>query len=358
MELELIQQFDTIEGMRHDWNQLLQSSSTNVPFLQFEYLKNWWKTLGGDEWKSGDLRIVIARDDLGELIGVAPLFKTTSSDNSHKYLFVGSIEISDYLDFIVAPENRTKFIYEVFEFLGEMDRSEWSSLDLYNIPDWSTDTDDLLDLSNRLGWTAGREKLQPCPMIALEGDWDSYLMGLKKKQRHELRRKLRNAEAYPEEVNFKILTKGDPLEESIDAYINLMSFDPRKAAFLNPKMESNIRDLIKIALAGDWLLLAFLEVGGEKIAANMNFDYHNRLWVYNSGFHPEYFDLSPGWVLLGKTTCEQILLVQDQQHHDLFRKTEIVMSAWEEGTEFREESACLMAMGSNPFSSSLRSQAR
>jgi CelD/BcsL family acetyltransferase involved in cellulose biosynthesis len=33
----------------------------------------------------------------------------------------------------------------------------------------------------------------------------------------------------------------------------------------------------------------------------MHFDYGNRIWVYNSGINPAYLDLSPGWVLLGRT---------------------------------------------------------
>jgi CelD/BcsL family acetyltransferase involved in cellulose biosynthesis len=48
-----------------------------------------------------------------------------------------------------------------------------------------------------------------------------------------------------------------------------------------------------------WLLLAFLEVNGEKAAAYLNFDYGNRLWVYNSAIDPRFNALSPGWVLLG-----------------------------------------------------------
>jgi len=31
----------------------------------------------------------------------------------------------------------------------------------------------------------------------------------------------------------------------------------------------------------------------------MNFDYDNRIWVYNSGFDYTFMDYSPGWVLLG-----------------------------------------------------------
>jgi CelD/BcsL family acetyltransferase involved in cellulose biosynthesis len=31
----------------------------------------------------------------------------------------------------------------------------------------------------------------------------------------------------------------------------------------------------------------------------LNFDYENRIWVYNSGLDFSFRELSPGWVLLG-----------------------------------------------------------
>jgi CelD/BcsL family acetyltransferase involved in cellulose biosynthesis len=47
------------------------------------------------------------------------------------------------------------------------------------------------------------------------------------------------------------------------------------------------------------LQLAFLTVGEVKAAAYLNFDFLNRIWVYNSGIDPRFSEHSPGWVLLG-----------------------------------------------------------
>jgi CelD/BcsL family acetyltransferase involved in cellulose biosynthesis len=46
------------------------------------------------------------------------------------------------------------------------------------------------------------------------------------------------------------------------------------------------------------LQLAFLEIGGEKAAGYLNFDFGNQIWVYNSGIDARFRELSPGWVLL------------------------------------------------------------
>lgn len=60
-----------------------------------------------------------------------------------------------------------------------------------------------------------------------------------------------------------------------------------------------MRDLIRCAFEEGCLLMAFMEVGGEKAACYLVFDYLDRLWVYNSGFDRRFMEYSPGWVLLG-----------------------------------------------------------
>ena len=64
-------------------------------------------------------------------------------------------------------------------------------------------------------------------------------------------------------------------------------------------MRSQLRSTVLAAYRAGWLQLAFLEIGGEKAAGYLNFDYDNRIWVYNSGINPRFRELSPGWVLLG-----------------------------------------------------------
>ncbi|HUM72501.1 MAG TPA: GNAT family N-acetyltransferase, partial [Chloroflexota bacterium] len=50
-----------------------------------------------------------------------------------------------------------------------------------------------------------------------------------------------------------------------------------------------------------YLQLLFMEVDGRKAATLLNFDYNNRIWVYNSGLDPVNFsNLSLGVVITAK----------------------------------------------------------
>jgi hypothetical protein len=289
------------EKLSSVWNRLLNRSITDVPFLRHEYLSLWWETFGGGEWDSGELFIGVGRDDEDEVIGIAPFFRPEESGESPRLMFLGSIEISDYLDFVIPKPDLGEFIESLFQALEPLDRNEWVNLDLYNLPDWSPSVKLLTESAEKRGWKVSREIYQPCPMIALPASWEDYLSSIKKKQRHEMRRKLRRADSYPEPVRFHIVSKEDDLEKMIEVYLELMSYDTRKQDFLSAPMRANVRNLVRIGIHNEYLLLVFLYVGDTPAATYMHFDYGNRIWVYNSGINPKYLDLSPGWVLLGKT---------------------------------------------------------
>jgi CelD/BcsL family acetyltransferase involved in cellulose biosynthesis len=64
-------------------------------------------------------------------------------------------------------------------------------------------------------------------------------------------------------------------------------------------MRSLMKEVIQCAFDNGCLKLAFLEINDKKAAAYLNFDYLDRVWVYNSGLDWSFNELSPGWVLLG-----------------------------------------------------------
>jgi CelD/BcsL family acetyltransferase involved in cellulose biosynthesis len=100
-------------------------------------------------------------------------------------------------------------------------------------------------------------------------------------------------------VTWYVLQDSQKVEEDTAAFLELMAEDAEKAAFLTPRMREQMARTILCAFETGCLNLAFLEVGGQKAAAYMSFDYLNRLWVYNSGIRKSLMEYSPGWVLLG-----------------------------------------------------------
>ena len=295
MDFKLHRDFSELDPT--EWNALLSESITDVPFLRHEYLRAWWSTCGGGEWPRAELALVSARED-DRLIGVAPLF-LSEHDGQQALLLLGSIEISDYLDLIVRANDLSRFVSSLLNFLASESALAWSALDWYNLPDDSPTLAALESESAKRGWEFNSEPFRPALSVPLPGDFEEYLMGIDKKQRHEIRRKMRRAESDERDVRWYIVTDEATLDDEAEACCHLMAQDPAKQAFLTQTMRSQMKTMIHAAFKAGWLQLAFLEVDGAKAAGYLNFDYGNHIWIYNSGLDYNYSDLSPGWVLLG-----------------------------------------------------------
>ncbi len=287
---------DFSELNAQEWNDLLKESVSDTPFLRHEYQRGWWEHRGGGEWQNAQLILVSARE-AGKLVGIAPLF-IAEYESKPALLLIGSIEISDYLDLIVRMDDLARFITGLLDFLASSLADSWSGLDWYNLPDSSPTLAALKVESESRGWTHLEEVYRPTPRIALNGDFEEYLSRVEKKQRHEIRRKMRRAIESERGVRWFISDMADP-EAEIDSFLKLMEQDQNKAGFLREPMRTQMRDVIHTAHENGWLWLAFLEADGQRIAAALNFDYDNKLWGYNAGVNRDFMDLSPGWVLLG-----------------------------------------------------------
>ncbi len=286
---------DFSEINSQEWNDLLKDSISDTPFLRYEYQRVWWEHRGGGEWQNAELVLVTAHED-ERLIGIAPLF-ISEHDGQSALLLIGSIEISDYLDVIVRMDDHVRFVSGLFDFLASTLTDKWSAVDWYNLPDSSTTLNALKEEASTRGWTHLEEIYRPTPRIALNGSFEDYLSRVEKKQRHEIRRKLRRAQESGRGVRWFVSDLAD-VESEINSFLGLMEQDQNKAGFLQEPMRAQMRAVIRAAHENGWLWLAFLEADGQRIAAALNFDYNNKLWGYNAGVNRAYMDLSPGWVLL------------------------------------------------------------
>ena len=298
MEFKIYNTFENLANHKEAWNDLLSTSASDVPFLTFEYQQAWWRTRGGGEWPENSQLLLITAFKEDKLVGVAPLFHAENVLGKPALLFVGAVEVSDFLDFIVKPADLSAFVEGLYDFLPTADIPQWDLLDLHNILEDSPTLDTLKSAAEKRGWTYKKIHLQPSPYITLPGDFETYLAQIDKKQRHEIRRKLRNIERDSVESALYFTETEENLNSDVQAFIEMMAQDPSKKDFLTQEMRQHIQNTAQIAFSKDWLQLSFLTLDSQKAAANFSFLYNNRLWLYNSGWEWDFRDYSPGWVLL------------------------------------------------------------
>lgn len=297
--------------LEDEWNALLSQSYANYPFMRFGYQRDWWSSLGGGEWKDAELVLITGKKD-GSLAAIAPLFTAVKPDGKRAVMLVGSFEVSDYLDVIVSLADLPEFAADLLAYL-HTHITGWVTLDFYNLLDSSPSISAFESAAAAAGWQTDLTTLQPSPYIPLPGDFETYLAGIDKKQRHEIRRKMRRAESAELPAKWYVLTEPENLEPDIDAFLELMAQGSEKAAFLNESMVPYMRQVMRTAFKEGILHLSFLEIGDQKAAAKLCFDYQNRLWGYNSGYNNAFLEYSPGWVLMG-----HLLTWANEQKREVF----------------------------------------
>lgn len=295
MKLITYEQADAFETLRPEWNELLRRSDSDRVFSTWEWQSTWWEA-----YHPGQLWIVACRDEKDRLIAIGPWFIETHPVHGRVVRSIGCVEVTDYLDIIVDREFTEPALNCLADYLRE-NRSKYDVVDLCNLPETSPVYQRFPAILTQNGFDVKVTIQEVCPIINLPGDWEAYLNMLDKKQRHEIRRKVRRAEGGEEKVDWYIVGDGHNLQEEAERFLTLMAAShPEKAHFLSdPQNEDFFRKIVPVAYENGWLQMAFLTINQKPAAAYMNFTYGKQVLVYNSGLMTEeYGHLSAGNVLL------------------------------------------------------------
>ncbi len=301
-----------------EWNALLQRSVVNTLFLTPTWQKIWWRHFGDGL----ELRVLLARDETGALQGIAPLY-AVEKEGRRLLQLVGGVDVSDYLDFIVGQGHEEE-VYRAFLSYLVSGVPGWELLDLHCLPGDSPTRAGLICrvCSECCSCQPPARQEESTPYIPLPGDWESYLETLDKKQRHEIRRKLRKAETEAQ-VRWRRLQDAAELDQEVDIFIRLhQASHPEKEAFMTPAMAAFFRDLAHATLATGQLSLYTLWLDERPVASMWCFDYGRDLLVYNSGYDPTWRpELSSGIVLL--CYCIQDAIARGMERFDFMRGSEV-----------------------------------
>jgi len=144
------------------------------------------------------------------------------------------------------------------------------------------------------------------PYIDLEGlDWDGYLATRSSSFRKKVRQRERKLEK-GRDVAVRSAT-AETLTADLAIYFDLHERRwQERSSILSPAARSFLTSFATLAEQRKWLRLRLLEVDGEPVAAFLGWRVGNRFAFYNSGFDPEWAELSVGTVMLTRTVQRAI----------------------------------------------------
>ena len=309
------------------WDALAGLTPWATPFSGWAFQRAWWDAYGENAHE--ETLIVCADGPAGdEPVAIVPLMHRheveptdtlthttlrhgakmdlTPVEPTATAVFFGASYHADYATILTAPADLPAVAEAVADHLADTTgRHPWDVVDLRRLRCEDPTADALAAAFGAReiaeGWTLNLEREDVCPVLTLPAgtDMDGFLGTLGKKERHEIRRKVRRAESAGE---VRLEASSDPIAD-LDAFIDL--HQKRWGALgLFPDSQGGAqsrvfaRRLFELNRPDGPLQLTFLTVDGRRIAAGVHFETPEGYLYYNAGIDPDARDLSPGVVMV------------------------------------------------------------
>ena len=298
MIVKRVERFEDFIRLEEDWNTYLFSSDQNSVFLTHQWLSTWWRHLSEDS----ELHVLIFRDQEERISGMAPL-----RIKEGELLFIASHEVTDYCDFVTQKAGREDFFRAFLESLKK-DYSELTRCEFINIKETSSTLLHIPKLASDYGFTCSQVESEVAPVLDLPSSYDAYISGLERKNRHELRRKMRKIKSLGG-LEIRKSTESKELIAAVDSFIDLhkASSLEKKKFWKRDGMDDFFREIVyRFALQG-WAELNCLLLKDSLVAALLNFTYQQEVLFYNIAYKPDFAVYSPGFYLFNSSIREAIM---------------------------------------------------
>jgi CelD/BcsL family acetyltransferase involved in cellulose biosynthesis len=298
LAVDVVDAVDRFNALRNEWIELLRSSSSNNPFLTWEWLYSWWTHLGAPR----TLQILTGRRSDGRLVAVAPLCASRG-----RWPWLSQLELlgtgwagSDYLD-LIARRGYEQACASAFTAWLQA-RAQTVRFDHLRPAGLAATLGGPLA---EAGWTGESTPSGICPFATLRGhSWDSYVETLRPSQQTRCRRYL-NTLCNKFDVSF---ASAETELQRHEVLSTLMGFHERRwktrggsTAFQTPALRAFHHDVTSRALQAGWLRLSSLRLNGEIAAVTYCFYVNGRCYLYQHGFSPRFWHYSVGVVVLALT---------------------------------------------------------
>jgi CelD/BcsL family acetyltransferase involved in cellulose biosynthesis len=288
---QIVTDYETFVRLEPEWNDAVSRAHVPHPFLLHKWFRTWWDCFGAGR----RLHIIVVRDR-ADIVAIAPLM----TEQVHMYgLTVRKLDLlhNDHTpraDCIVAgsPLEGYGAIWDVLRDAS----GQWDILQLSRLPDDSPTRIAFASLAGRDGFATGTWRGDRSPYLTLSGTWDAYHASLSAKFRSNLRNRLSRLRAFGE-PRLEILDAAAPIASAAEDALRLEASGWKDKAGTSITSDPSVHRFYSLlaqrAAEGGWLRLMFLTVGGRRIATSYGSCFDGRLFLFKTGYDPEYASCAP-----------------------------------------------------------------
>ena len=173
LRIERVKDIDALEGIRDDWNALLEKNETKTVELTYEWQMSYWKYFN----ENAELFVLIVREG-GSVVAIAPLrliHTKVLGIQIRRLEFIAAAE-SNYQDFIIGKD-REQVLEGIWDHLLS-NIGSWDILSLRHIPAASTTTGHIF--ARRDGSLLCRiANIEKCLFLESDITWEEYASSTK-----------------------------------------------------------------------------------------------------------------------------------------------------------------------------------
>lgn len=297
---------EPFDQLAEEWAALHAAVPGATVFTHPRWHAAWLRHFG-----AGTEPLFLAFRDDDDLVGIAAIDFSGPVART-----LGDRNVRDYGGPLARPGDEARVFSALLEFLREDTTRE---LELWGIPGGDPIITAAAPEAADQGWSFASEVEAVSPFAALPASFDDYVQGLSKKDRHELRRKMRNLDAAGE-VRYEAWS-GPEAVDRIDGLLALMrSSRSDKDEFLTPPMEAFFRDLVTEFAPLEMATIGALHLDGRIAAMLLTFESADATLLYNSGYDPDLAHLAVG--LISKAAAIRRAIETGKSRFDFLRGDE------------------------------------
>jgi CelD/BcsL family acetyltransferase involved in cellulose biosynthesis len=289
------------DALAEEWDELVTASCQHgVFFLRWHWNRVWWRLYAPPH---SELFLIACRDQLGRLVGLAPLYRHARSVHGlftvQQICFIGTgtkLKVSEHLDIIA----RSGYQHPVGQAVAASIQRDpnWQRLWLWGI---HANSPVLPHFTKTFGEAATTASCDRLPYVTTRADWATVKLGFGSNLRTNIDRYIRRIQK-DYKCQFHRVRTPEQLEEFMDAFVQLHqerwqskgeagSFAlPNRKAF----MQETVRDAFRCERARLWTL--FLD--GQCVAVLQAFVDRGVVHYFQGGFKSGYDKHHLGSVVL------------------------------------------------------------
>jgi CelD/BcsL family acetyltransferase involved in cellulose biosynthesis len=295
-EVEVVRDYEAFVALEAEWNDAVERARIPHPFLRHEWVRTWWDAFSTP---SSRLHIQVVRAN-GRVTAIAPFMRDTVTMYrvpAHRVRFIHN-DHTPRTDVIVAEDAEASY-RAIWRALRE-DDGRWDILQLSQIERDSQTHPTFRQFAAADGLRTGIWRSSDSPYLQITGGWDVYLKSLPAKFRSNLRNRLSRLTRLGTPA-LEILTDRRAIEAAAEEAYRLESSgwksDAGTAITSDPAVHRFYTSLIARGTSAGWLQLLFLKVGDRRIATSYGACFDNRLFLFKTGYDPEFATAAPFKIL-------------------------------------------------------------